>query len=152
MRLRVSRQLQIMNRSTDLTREEITRVQTSFDRMWPRSAVMVDLFYDRLFEILPETRPMFRGDMVQLKHKFIATLAVIVGSLDNITGLLSVIGKLAKDHVHYGVLETHYAPVGEALFWSLEQGLGPHWTPDVEEAWQKVYTFLSARMISAAYQ
>jgi hemoglobin-like flavoprotein len=140
-----------MNRSTGLTREEILRVQSSFDQMWPNSTVMVDLFYDRLFETLPEARPLFRGDMVQLKHKFIATLAVIVGSLDNLTGLLSVIGKVAKDHVHYGVEAGHYQPVGDALFWSLQQGLGTHWTPDVEAAWQKVYAFLSQRMISEAY-
>lgn len=140
-----------MNRSAELTREEILRVQTSFDRMWPNSTVMVDLFYARLFETLPEARPLFRGDMVQLKHKFIATLAVIVGSLDNLTGLLSVTGKLAKDHVHYGVEAAHYKLMGDALFWSLAQGLGEHWTPDVEASWQKVYAFLCARMISAAY-
>jgi hemoglobin-like flavoprotein len=140
-----------MSRSIGLTREEIMRVQTSFDQMWPNSSVMVDLFYARLFETLPETQPLFRGDMAQLKHKFIATLAVIVGSLDNLTGLLSVIGKLAKDHVHYGVEAAHYEPVGEALFWSLAQGLGESWTPDVEASWHKVYNFLSARMISAAY-
>lgn len=141
-----------MNRSTDLTRDEVICVQTSFDRMWPKSALMVDLFYARLFETVPETQPLFRSDMTQLKHKFIATLAVIVGSLDNMTGLLSLVGKLAKDHVHYGVLEMHYAPVGDALFWSLEQGLGPHWTPDVEASWRKLYAFLSARMIVAAYR
>jgi len=141
-----------MNCSAELTRAEILCVQTSFDRMWPNSTVMVDMFYARLFETLPEAQPLFRGDMVQLKHKFIATLAVIVGSLDNMTGLLSVIGKLAKDHVHYGVEAAHYQPVGEALFWSLAQGLGAHWTPDVEEAWQKVYGYLSERMISAAYR
>jgi hemoglobin-like flavoprotein len=140
-----------MNRSTGLTREEIMRVQSSFDQMWPNSSVMVDLFYTRLFDTLPEVRPLFRGDMVQLKHKFIATLAVIVGSLDNLTGLLSVIEKLAKDHVHYGVKASHYEPVGEALFWSMAQGLGAHWTPDVETAWRKIYEFLSERMIAAAY-
>jgi hemoglobin-like flavoprotein len=140
-----------MTGSLTLTRDEILRVQTSFDRMWPRSTMMVDMFYARLFETMPEARAMFRGDMVQLKHKFVATLAVIVGSLDNITGLLSVSGKLAKDHVHYGVQASHYPQVGEALLWSLEQGLGTHWTPDVKASWEKVYALLSARMISEAY-
>jgi hemoglobin-like flavoprotein len=140
-----------MNLSAPFTREEISRVQTSFDQMWPNSAVMVEQFYARLFEAQPDSRALFRGDMAQLKHKFIATLAVIVGSLDNVTGLLSMIGKLAKDHVHYGVRASHYESVGEALFWSLAQGLGEHWTPDVEASWRKVYAFLSARMITAAY-
>jgi hemoglobin-like flavoprotein len=104
-----------------------------------------------LFETVPDARTLFRGDMVSLKHKFISTLAVIVGSLDNVTGLLSLTDKLARDHVHYGVIAGYYQPVGDALLWSLAQGLGPHWTPDVEQAWRKVYAFLSTRMIAAAY-
>jgi hemoglobin-like flavoprotein len=141
-----------MTRSDGLTPAEISSVKTSFDRMWPMSTEMVDMFYDRLFEILPESRAMFRDDMVALKRKFISTLAVIVGSLDNNTGLLSVLGKLAKDHVHYGVRAEHYAVVEQALLWSLGQGLGAFWTSEVEQAWRKILALISERMIAAAYR
>lgn len=140
-----------MSRSHGLSPAEVAEIQNSFDRMWPQSNVMVDLFYDRLFELVPDSRPLFRDDMANLKRKFISTLAVIVGSLDNLSGLMSVADKLARDHVHYGVTASHYAPVGEALLWSLRQGLGAHWTPAVEDAWRKLYLFLSGRMIAAAY-
>jgi hemoglobin-like flavoprotein len=141
-----------MNLSNTLTPEEIASVKASFDRMWPMSASMADRFYDRLFEIAPGSRALFHGDMTKLKSKFISTLAVLVGSLDNVTGLLSVAGKLAKDHVHYGVAAEHYPAVGEALLWSLGQGLGPFWTADVEASWRKVYAYISERMIAAAYR
>lgn len=140
-----------MSRSLELTAGEISDVQRSFDLMWSRSGAMVDAFYARLFELVPEARELFRDDMTELKRKFISTLAVIVGSLDDITGLWSVTDKLARDHVKFGVLADHYEPVGEALLWSLQQGLGAEWTPRVASAWTKLYAVLSDRMKTAAY-
>ena len=135
-----------------LTAKDIHDVRASFDLMWPRSTAMADQFYARLFEIAPDCKAMFRSDMANTKDKFIATLAVLVGSLDNVTGLYSIAGKLAKDHVAYGVRAEHYAPVGDALLWSLGQQLGSFWTTDVERSWQKVYALISSRMIAAAYR
>jgi hemoglobin-like flavoprotein len=112
---------------------------------------MADQFYARLFELAPECRPLFRSDMTRMKDKFISTLAVLVGSLDNITGLYSVAGKLGADHVPYGVRPEHYETVGEALLWSLGQQLGPHWSDEIEQSWRKVYALISARMIASAY-
>ena len=43
--------------------------------------------------------------------------------------------------------EAHYAPVGAALIWTLEQGLGNAFTDDVREAWVAAYTLLSGVMI-----
>ena len=42
------------------------------------------------------------------------------------------------------------APVGEALLWTLERGLGEHWTPDIAAAWTAAYTVLSDLMIGEA--
>jgi hemoglobin-like flavoprotein len=135
-----------------LTSSDIREVQAAFDLMWPRSTAMADQFYNRLFEIAPDCRPMFHSDMATMKGKFISTLAVLVGSLANETGLYSVTGKLARDHVHFGVRPEHYAPVGEALIWSFRQQLGPRWTDNTEQSWRKVYALIASRMIAAAYQ
>jgi nitric oxide dioxygenase len=37
------------------------------------------------------------------------------------------------------------------LLWTLEQGLGPAWTPEVASAWSGAYTTLSQFMVSEAY-
>lgn len=140
-----------MKRLATLTAADIQRVQASFDLMWPRSTEMADQFYERLFEIAPDSRALFRSDMTRMKDKFISTLAVLVGSLDNLTGLYAVAGKLAVDHTRYGVRPDHYAPVGEALLWSLGRQLAGFWNDDVEQSWRKVYAVISARMIGAAY-
>ena len=51
----------------------------------------------------------------------------------------------------YGVKAEHYAPVGEALLWTLERGLGADWTPQLATAWGDAYGVLSGFMIGEAY-
>jgi nitric oxide dioxygenase len=131
----------------NLSADDIDRVRRSFDRVWPVSERAADLFYDRLFEIAPEVRPLFRGDMDEQKRKFMATLAVIVGSLDDSSRLVPLTDTLARQHGDYGVSPSHYEQVGEALLWSLEQGLGPDWNPSVAAAWRKAYGLVSGFMI-----
>jgi hemoglobin-like flavoprotein len=49
----------------------------------------------------------------------------------------------------YGVTAAHYAPVGAALLWTLEKGLGPDFTPEVKMAWTETYTALAGVMTAA---
>ena len=82
------------------------------------------LFYWRLFEIAPAVKPWFRGDMTEQGCKLMATLGVVVNSLGNLEAVLPAASALAKRHVDYGVKAADYTPVGAALLWTLEQGLG----------------------------
>jgi len=56
---------------------------------------------------------------------------------------------LAIRHAGYGVKPSHFKPVGEALLWTLQQGLGKDWTEEIKEAWQTCYKMLSQTMITA---
>ncbi len=46
-----------------MTPEDIDLVQSSFAKVVPIREAAASLFYDRLFEIAPEVKPMFKGDM-----------------------------------------------------------------------------------------
>jgi nitric oxide dioxygenase len=48
------------------------------------------------------------------------------------------------------VTTADYAVVGEALLWTLEQGLGEEFTPEVRSAWANVYDLLAATMQAGA--
>ena len=50
----------------------------------------------------------------------------------------------------FGTKAAHYEPVGAALLWTLEQGLGPEFTPEVREAWVETYGLVSSVMQAAA--
>ncbi len=109
------------------------------------------MFYGRLFEIAPEVRPLFKGDMAEQGRKLMATLAVVVRGLSDLPSILPAASALAKKHVSYGVKAAHYEPVGAALLWTLEKGLGDKWTPEVAAAWTEAYVTLSGYMIGEAY-
>lgn len=93
---------------------------------------------------------MFPKDMNQQYQKIVDMLSTIVGRLDNLGDLSDDIAAMAQRHVSYGVKPNQYQKVGEALLWTLEQGLGKDYTPEVKEAWTKCYNTLANGMISAS--
>lgn len=134
-----------------MTPEQIDDIQASFAKVAPIAPVAAALFYDRLFTIAPEVKPLFKGDMGEQGTKLMATLAVVVNGLRTIDAVVPVAQALAKRHVAYGVRREHYTPVGAALIWTLEQGLKDDFTPKTREAWMAAYNALSTAMIAAAY-
>ena len=53
---------------------------------------------------------------------------------------------LGRRHAAYGVEPRHFNTVGEALLWTLGQGLGPAFTPNVRAAWAAVYEVIATQM------
>ncbi len=134
-----------------MTPDQVETIQNSFKLVAPISEQAAALFYGRLFEIAPDVKPLFRGDVTEQGRKLMATLGAVVNSLDKLDAILPAASVLAKRHVGYGVKAQDYTPVGAALLWTLEQGLGNAWTPDLAQAWSEAYTLLSDYMIGEAY-
>jgi hemoglobin-like flavoprotein len=133
-----------------MTPEQVSLVQESFRKVVPIADTAADLFYDRLFTIAPQVKPMFPADMTEQKKKLIAMLATAVTNLHQVETILPAIENLGKRHVAYDVTSAHYEPVGAALLWTLEQGLGPEFTPPVKAAWTEAYMTLAGVMQGAA--
>jgi nitric oxide dioxygenase len=134
-----------------MTPDQVKAIQDSFANVIPIADKAAALFYGRLFEIAPEVKPLFHSDMTEQGRKLMATLATVVNSLDNLEAVLPAASALAKGHVEYGVKAADYAPVGAALLWTLEKGLGDQWTPELAAAWGEAYKVLSEFMIAEAY-
>jgi hemoglobin-like flavoprotein len=131
--------------------EQVTLVQQSFSKVAPIADQAAVMFYDRLFDIAPQVKAMFPEDMSEQRKKLMATLAVVVNGLSNLESILPAASALAQRHVAYGAKAEHYPVVGSALLWTLEQGLGDGWTPDIASAWAAAYGTLSGFMIEQAY-
>jgi hemoglobin-like flavoprotein len=134
-----------------MTPDQVKLVQQSFAKVVPISEQAAVIFYDRLFAVAPHVKAMFPDDMTEQRNKLMATLAVVVNGLSDLDSVLPAVSALAKRHVAYGAKPGHYPIVGGALLWTLEQGLGEAWTPDVVAAWTAAYGTLSGYMISEAY-
>lgn len=129
--------------------QQIDLVQKSFRKVVPIAGTAADLFYDRLFEIAPETRKLFPQDMAEQKKKLMVMLATAVTNLHQLDTILPAVKALGQRHKGYGVTAEQYAPVGAALLWTLEKGLGADFTPETKEAWTAAYTALAGVMTNA---
>ncbi len=128
-------------------------IQDTWAQVVPIADRAAAIFYQRLFEIDPSTRPLFNTtDMAQQRKKLLQVLGVAVSSLDNLGALSKTVEDLGRRHAGYGVKDSHYDSVGVALIWTLEQGLGSAWTPEVAAAWKEVYGILSSIMRTAQQQ
>jgi hemoglobin-like flavoprotein len=133
-----------------MTPKQIQLVKSSFAKIAPVKDHTAALFYRRLFEFDPDLRALFRGDMATQGAKLMAALGAVVASLDQLASVMPAVRQLGRRHAAYGVRPEHYATVGEALIWTLEQGLGADFTPATRRAWTDAYASLAWAMIAAA--
>ena len=128
-----------------LTASEIVLVRDSFDR------VSVGLrfsrnYYARLFEIAPELRPLFPDDLSVQLRKLMEMLAALVEKLDRPHELMLALEALGAQHRDYGVAPAHFAPVGQALFETLQGELGPAFDDATRRAWIALYALCATWM------
>jgi len=133
-----------------MTPEHIALVQRTFADVLPLADTAAALFYERLFTLDPALRVLFHSDMQEQGRKLMAVLQLAVAGLSRLEALLPMVQQLGVRHRSYGVKDAHYATVGAALLWTLQQGLGERFTPEVQAAWTSAYTLLADTMRAAA--
>lgn len=133
-----------------MTPEQKQMVKASWAQVLPIQETAAELFYGRLFDEYPEVQPYFKDDMKEQGRKLMAMLNTAVSGLDNLERLVEPLKALGKTHKGYGVRAEDYDKVGAAFLWTLEQGLGDAFTPEVREAWTATYTTVARVMIDGA--
>lgn len=134
-----------------MTDDDATLIRDSFAQLHRRKAETARIFYDRLFEIAPETRVLFKTDMETQGAKLMELLFVAVASIRDREGLTMLLELLGRRHRGYKVIPADFAHVGAALLWTLQTMLGTGFTPDVERVWTALYADLSETMIRAPH-
>lgn len=141
-----------------LTDQDKKNIVGSWRLVVPIGETAADLFYRRLFEIRPQYRALFPEDLTKQKRKLITMLAFIVKSMDWMSmqwqddvppedDLCLVVLAMGRRHAElYHIPDASYDPVGQALLWTLEQGLGQAFTPDVRASWTRLYEIVSTTM------
>ncbi len=132
-----------------MTPEQITLVQESFKKVAPIAGPAADIFYDRLFEVAPQVRPLFPEDMTDQKKKLMQMIGIAVNGLTRLDDILPAVQDLGRRHIGYDVTPEHYDIVGEALIFTLGKGLGDDFTEELKAAWVETYGTLASVMIEA---
>ena len=112
---------------------------------------MTGTFYDRLFQVRPETRRLFKIEMNVQREHLAAALALIVRNLFMLDALTEPIQELGVYHAVVGVLPEHYPVVRDAMLFALSEALGPAWTPELATDWRALIEKLSTLMLSGTF-
>jgi hemoglobin-like flavoprotein len=133
-----------------MTTNQITIIRSTFRSVARSSDIAAQLFYQRLFELDPSLRPLFRSNLDEQGAKLMQMLGAAVGLLDKPGSLIPVLENLGRRHTGYGVRDEHYDTVGKALLDTLDNALGSEFTPEAREAWTALYTVVATTMKAAA--
>ena len=139
-----------MEEPMTLTTAQIDLIRESFRRLQPDVETASGLLYERLFEIAPELRAMFRSDMAEQGMQFMSTLGVILQHLDDPETLRPHLEHLAQGHAAYGVKAEHFEPMGQALIWSMRKTMGENFPEGAAAAWKAAYELLAREMVEMA--
>ena len=135
-----------------MTKEQIDLVKKSFEKIVPISENAAALFYAKLFDLNPNLKWLFKGDMKEQGRKLMQVIGYAVESLEQIDELIPQVRALGARHAGYGVEDRDYDSVGTALLWTFEKALSREFTPQMKEAWAAVYGLLAQTMKSASRQ
>jgi hemoglobin-like flavoprotein len=133
-----------------MTPRQLELVQSSWASVEPIADAAAEMFYNKLFALDPSLRALFKGDMREQGRKLMSMIAFAVKGLSRLEALVPGVQALGRRHAGYGVRDRHYETVATALLWTLQQGLGKAFTPDVREAWATAYGLLATTMKDAA--
>lgn len=127
--------------------DQITLVQQSFKKILPRKEAIGQMFYERLFQLDPSLRPLFKTDLKEQSKKFMDMLELLVGGLLAIDDVVPALRELGVRHTKYGAEPAHYETLRTALLGALEQVLGDEFTAETRKAWSDVYDLLASAML-----
>eukprot|EP00123_Amoebidium_parasiticum_P004193 comp15475_c0_seq1/m.12461 comp15475_c0_seq1/g.12461 ORF comp15475_c0_seq1/g.12461 comp15475_c0_seq1/m.12461 type:complete len:398 (-) comp15475_c0_seq1:32-1225(-) len=114
---------------------------TSTTRM-PIAAITASL-YNHLFTLMPETRLMFKNDVLHQGKALAGTLSLIFKCLGNVDEISDQLKSLSKLHVAIGVTPQMFDAFGEALVFAMKERLGEEWNEMTEQAWRSSYRAVS---------
>jgi hemoglobin-like flavoprotein len=130
-----------------MTPTQIQLVQDSWKQAQVHADKVAQMFYTRLFEMNPELRPLFRGDMQEQQRKFMQMMSLAVDGLEQTEQLVPMLYELGRRHIDpYRVQPQNYDSLGAALLWTLQQTLGAAFTNEMRLAWSQAYRGMSQAM------
>jgi hemoglobin-like flavoprotein len=118
-------------------------------------------FYDVLFDMAPEVKPLFKNKFQQgkmLTEMVDSALGLLPGTFDELLGeersainpkLIPVLQALAERHVQYQTKAKHYGPVGLAIVTTFDRLLEARFDDNTKAAWVELWSLICSVMIPA---
>jgi hemoglobin-like flavoprotein len=141
-----------------MTPEQTRLLAESFSKLENRLYDLGSLVYQKLFEIDPNSRRLFKGDMEEQKLKLARVFAEFIRVKTRSQHFLPVtkkggeavipgVGSLGERHdADYGVGCKHYIYMREALLYAISTLLGSEYNDEIGQAWAETFDMLAEAM------
>jgi len=137
-------------RATTFDPKTIEIVRKSCTRLPEDQVELTREFYRQLFEMAPQTRAMFPGDMTEQNERLLNALLAGVRALDRPDLVEAHLRRWGVVHRRmHGVSDEMYVYVGHSLIRAIHKLFG-HLETSVASAWIAVYEWMAAVMIEGA--
>lgn len=121
-------------------------LQSSLHLMLDDQDKFAAVFYEKVFQMSPETRKLFTRNMTDQGRLLTHMLSGIVYTLARPDHLISGLKTLGESHEKYGVTKLHYPIVRKAMLETIDEILGANKTPKTMEAWTQSLDFILEQM------
>jgi hemoglobin-like flavoprotein len=132
-----------------MTPEAVALIKASHAGVAAKPRHLAARFYEELFAVAPNLRPLFPSDLTGLQGHFEAALALVVRNLDEMSALREPLRDLGAQHVHWGARPEDYVAAREALVAAI-RGLSPAWDGALEGHWRDAVTAIVVPMLEGA--
>jgi len=129
---------------------QISLIRESFEQLLALGMAPVRSFYEHLFQLAPEARPLFKGDIEAQARKFVHSLRVIIAGLECPEKHVAMLQRLGARHASFGVEPRHYAILQSALIGMLEDCLGAEFNDELRLSWQRAYELIASAMVDGS--
>jgi len=109
-------------------------------------ARFAEAFYGRLFARAPGLRTLFPAELDEQGLKLAHTLCLLVSAQDRAESLVPILHDMGRRHAGYGVRPFHYRIVGTVLVETLAELNGDAFTPQAQDAWERLYAWVARQM------
>jgi hemoglobin-like flavoprotein len=125
-----------------ITKEETLKIKDSWERLKINSPRFADDFYDRVFDICPDSKEMFKKDMCTQANLFMKQMTHIIDKIEIWETLASDIHQLGVKHkIEYKINFKYFETFWIAFFATLKKALGDEWMR-FKMCWESFYAFL----------
>ncbi len=131
---------------------QVELLETSFRTLAVQGEAFTAAFYEWLFVLCPETKPLFAdADMALQYRKLLLALTLVIDHLGEPDAITPRLHELGQRHLTaYHVRPADLAAAGAALLETFAVFLGKQWTSELQEAWASAYSTIIQLMLADA--
>jgi len=132
-----------------MTPEQRDELRLGLESLMPLPKSFGAQFYERLFELDPGLRPLFKGDIERQATMLTEALTTILVHLMDEGAMSEKMGELGIRHRGYGLLDRDWDTFGEALMQIIEQRLKSELPPGFRALWSETWDEIARAMQTA---